>query len=447
MQDDEELVRVPADSAAAADRARFLVQTKSFSQQFAAIYYARLKMLRANLTAVAKREKANDPSVLRVCDKTLEIVKGEKCIIIGTLYKEMDGKPTIMDEYKEKTNEAKPEHYRGDSDHLLLEDDEGRVQLSGGATQSMVTGVIAAIKGCEGEGGVFEVEEMYFPSPVPQPTLPEGAGKGRFVVLVSGLQFGDPKNNPLPTQMFVDYVTGFLGGSQDQHLAASIERIIIAGNSLHRPKGLAESQASYRAKKSDKNEMMVPLKEFDLFLTQMAASSQVDVMAGASDPSNFTLPQQPLHPCLFPSSRTYSTMTTQTNPCLIRSGDFSLLGSSGQNLDDLVLYSDHDRMTLLESTLRWRVIAPSAPDTLGCYPFQNDDPFVITESPHVYFAGNQPEFQSKLVEGSGGRTRLVLVPDFSTTHTCVLVNLETLDAFPLTFSAPAAQATAASATA
>ena len=42
----------------------------------------------------------------------------------------------------------------------------------------------------------------------------------------------------------------------------------------------------------------------------------------------------------------------------------------------------------------------TAPDTLGCFPYvdKHKDPFVIQALPHVYFAGNQPAFQTKLLE-------------------------------------------------
>jgi hypothetical protein len=57
----------------------------------------------------------------------------------------------------------------------------------------------------------------------------------------------------------------------------------------------------------------------------------------------------------------------------------------------------------MEATLRWRHLAPTAPDTLTCYPFTTDDPFVLTECPHVYVAGNQPEFATRVA--TGGRLR------------------------------------------
>ena len=46
----------------------------------------------------------------------------------------------------------------------------------------------------------------------------------------------------------------------------------------------------------------VPTREMDLCLSQLAGAMPVDVMAGASDPANAALPQQPLHPCLLPGA-------------------------------------------------------------------------------------------------------------------------------------------------
>lgn len=43
-------------------------------------------------------------------------------------------------------------------------------------------------------------------------------------------------------------------------------------------------------------------------------SVSVDVMPGEFDPTNYTLPQQPLHRCMFPLSGAYSTLQLVTNP-------------------------------------------------------------------------------------------------------------------------------------
>jgi hypothetical protein len=45
---------------------------------------------------------------------------------------------------------------------------------------------------------------------------------------------------------------------------------------------------------------------------------------------------------------------------------FRFLGTSGQNVDDLEKYSEaKDKIAFMERTLRWRHLAPTAPNTLG----------------------------------------------------------------------------------
>lgn len=101
----------------------------------------------------------------------------------------------------------------------------------------------------------------------------------------------------------------------------------------------------------------------------------------------------------------------------------------------------------MESQLRCRHLAPTAPDTLTCYPYTDADPFIVSTTPHIYFAGNQPEFATRLVsedvavgaQGRGGTgagkvvVRLVAVPSFARTGTLVLVNLRTLQCHPVKF--------------
>ena len=65
---------------------------------------------------------------------------------------------------------------------------------------------------------------------------------------------------------------------------------------------------------------------------------------------------------------------------------------------------------------------------LGSYPFQENDPFILRDCPHVYFVGNQPDFRTKVIEGPAGQSvRIISVPKFKETGTLVLLDAETLD--------------------
>lgn len=65
---------------------------------------------------------------------------------------------------------------------------------------------------------------------------------------------------------------------------------------------------------------------------------------------------------------------------------------------------------------------------IGSYPFQEDDPFVLQSTPHLYFVGCQPEFGTRVIHGPAGQSvRLIAVPSFAETKEVVLVDTETLE--------------------
>ena len=52
----------------------------------------------------------------------------------------------------------------------------------------------------------------------------------------------------------------------------------------------------------------------------------------------------------------------------------------------------------------------------------------MEECPHVFFVGNQPNYETAIVEGPQGQTvRLIAVPKFKETGEVLLLDLETLD--------------------
>lgn len=89
-----------------------------------------------------------------------------------------------------------------------------------------------------------------------------------------------------------------------------------------------------------------------------------------------------------------------TNPHEFEVDGVTFLGTSGQNLEDIDRYStETERLAMLERLLQWGHLVPTAPDTLTAYSFPDHDPFVIDAAPHILFAGNQPAFATRFVEG------------------------------------------------
>jgi len=92
------------------------------------------------------------------------------------------------------------------------------------------------------------------------------------------------------------------------------------------------------------------------------------------------------------------------------------------------------RLELAEQLLKWRHLCPNCPDLLFGFP-TSVDPFVLEESPHVFFIGNQRKYQTKLVEGpEGQKIRIILLPSFARDSTIILINLDTLECSPVVFN-------------
>ncbi|KAI6673833.1 hypothetical protein NL676_001739 [Syzygium grande] len=411
----------------------FEIQKEMYrGQQYSQIYFARLHMMRTLLYSLVPNWKPHVP----VCT-VLGLEGGKECIIVGTLYKHMKLKPTILDEYSKERSAAplvKRHNFMDPDDHLVLEDESGRVKLGGSllSPASYVTGVVAALHGRETDAGDFLVQDVLEAGLPSQLEFPLKSREDKYVVLVSGLSIGSSTCNPLQFQLLVDHITGHLGDEQEQGIAAAIVHVVIAGNSVEIPRGILNRQ---NLASKDLSRLSEPIKELDILLTQIAAGLPLDIMPGPNDPANFALPQQPLNRCLFPGSSAYNTFRSCTNPHCFELDNIRFLGTSGQNIDDLEKYSEaKNKLEFMERTLRWRHLAPTAPNTLGCYPFTDRDPFLIESCPHVYFVGNQDKYETQMLEGSEGQlVRLICIPKFCETGTAVVLNLRNLECHTLTF--------------
>ncbi|MEW5307844.1 MAG: hypothetical protein WDW36_010217 [Sanguina aurantia] len=437
---------------------KYRVSARIYERQYAPLYFARLQTLKGPIQAQAE---ALWPDL--ELTKILDVPEGREVIVIGTVYKEMKLKPTILDEYnKDRGLRAAlaGTDFCSESDSIALEDDGARMVVRGPCipVQQLVTGVVMAVRGFNEPGGDFVVSDVCFAAPAPQPAAPplqpfESAGSGparssdKYVALMSGLAVGSPSTNVLQLQLAVDFLTGVLGSPAEQQLASQVVRLIIAGGTVGQMAATA-GPTTY-SKQSQQNTALQPIKDMDMCLSELAAALPIDLMPGAEDPTNTALPQQPLHRCLFPGAARFASLTRVTNPHELELDGVRLLGTGGQNLDDIAKYSRHeDRLAMMQHCLQWRHLAPTAPETLTCYPFNALDPFILKQTPHVMFTGNQPTFMTSLVPAaspSGSSqdmeadlsqqpsVRLIAIPSFSKTGTIVLLNLRTLQCHPMTF--------------
>ncbi|KAL2025063.1 hypothetical protein VTK56DRAFT_65 [Thermocarpiscus australiensis] len=311
--------------------------------------------------------------------------------------------------------------------------------------------------------------------------LPSPSRGSKKIAIVSGLEFsGTDTSYAMELNLLLEFLLGEALDPAAQSELSHISRLIIAGNSIAKPSATAAAAAAaaddpagtgttdslkkphkkYGYDSSSYNPL--PSRLLDTFLSELLPSMPITLLPGAHDPANASYPQQPIHAAMFPKARAYTAVPpgTKTTGTAAAAGDeagspsseggggpepgwldavtnpwegevegWRVLGTGGQNLDDMCKYVDSDdRLGMMEAMCRWRCSAPTAPDTLWTYPFQEDEPFVMKECPHLYFVGCQPAFGTKLIEGPQGQmVRLILVPSFSATREVVLVDTETLD--------------------
>lgn len=409
---------------------KFVNTRNDYSKQFAHIYSARLAELRDILIPRLKAKWGTIP-VVKLAD--LENLDGQECVIIGTLYKHQQWKPSILRELSEDHQLSAPcarSNYCSEKDVPYLEDEMLRIKLVGEKVhlEDIVTGVVCAVRGNENNDGTFTVKDWCLPGCAPKKAITKRSSNGKLV-LVSGLDLSQ-NHESLATSLFVDWLTGMAGNMRTQKDGTSIVRLVIAGNTV---KG--SSTTSSEMDTLDKETGTI--KIIDTLLSDLAKCCAITLMPGEHDPTNAMLPQKPLHPCLLPKSFRLESFKSTTNPWIGRVEERVIIGNSGQSIKDIIKATgetDISTIEWLERTLLWRHMCPTAPDTLLACPYYKEDLFIMRECPDIYFVGNSEKYETKLWKDNENQViRLISVPRFSTTHTAVIVDLEDLDTQCISF--------------
>ncbi|KKK24977.1 hypothetical protein AOCH_003589 [Aspergillus ochraceoroseus] len=474
---------------------------RQYQQQYGDMYFLRLAKLKPAVEEAAV-EAWEGFSIAgehaRRVERVLDVRQGELCWVAGTVYMEMPLKPNILDDLTKDNFTFAPAPRRTyndpsnpESTQIMLEDESGRIRLTGSKLKStqLATGAVVAILGTENANGDFEAVDIKVPDLARQPRRwereqtppsPKGTRKGK-IALVSGLDITGTSSDSLTLDLLSDYLLGYTGSSGHDDGsppdASTITRLIIAGNSIgtdltgeaalppdngtSAKKNGASRKYGYDASTYNAS----PITQFDSFLAELLPSMPITLMPGENDPANFALPQQPMHRALFPRARAYCAPPP--------SGEDKPEPGCGQNVDDVLRYLDfaddengdtngaaEARTRVMEAMLRWRCGVPTAPDTIWSYPFQTHDPFVMKACPHLFFTGNQPQFKTAIIEGDapsnpnreedtemGGTdediplqtVRLISIPKFRETGELILVDMESLEVEVVKFGTFAGQ--------
>lgn len=483
MDEDNPLLEAPSEDHQTLERTQCIYNPlytyslpaaqKHYQQQYADMYFARLAQLKPAVERIAAEAFNGVEIAGEICkkvDRVLDVRQGELVWVAGTCYMELPLKPNVLDDIgKEHWISAPPNRDKyatvNGQESFMLEDESGRLKLTGASLQGclLVTGAIIAVMGTENSDGDFEVLDLRVPDLPRQPArwerddgavVKEGkkvqkdrplSGK---VAIVSGLSISGDEGDTLALDLLMEWMLGEAASLTDQEGAANISRLIIAGNSLAHAQPIPSREDVISAKKNAQKKYgydaasynAAPTDRLDTFLATLLPSIPITLLPGPTDPTSTSLPQQPIHAAMFPHSRAYmeniapsaenepNWFDSVTNPVEFDIDGWRFLGAGGQTLDDVYKYvHGEERLEMMESMLRWRLTAPTAPDTLPCFPFQDGDRFVLKESPHVFFVGNQPKFETSEIEGPHGETvRIVAVPSFRKTGQVIVMDLESL---------------------
>ncbi|XP_076287173.1 DNA polymerase delta subunit 2 isoform X2 [Lasioglossum baleicum] len=384
---------------------KFKIDSKSFDKQYNRIYSARLRTLRDHVSQKAKAKWAQHEVV--TLSELPEKDQENNYIVIGILYKHQELKPSALQELSEELQ--LPTHlpranYASFKDILYLEDDDLRVKLDGSHMniQYVITGIICAVFGHQLENGEFHVVDWCYPGCTPKLiTTPKPSEQLGKILIISGL---DLANNTqlLSLNLLSEWVTGMIGCPKVQTEVASIACIIIAGNSIRGSIEIYNHKGYFETNTHNETvfkEATILADKLDNFLLPIAKCCPIVLMPGEFDPTCHMLPQPSFHPCILPESSRLKSFYGSTNPWIGSINSRIVAGSSGQPIMDITKVAglvNVSPLTWLEYTLNWRHYAPTAPDTVPAYPYFNTDPFIMTECPDIYFAGNMDKFETKL---------------------------------------------------
>ncbi|ANQ07693.1 DNA polymerase delta small subunit [Plasmodium coatneyi] len=428
----------------------FLISKATYTQQYCEIYSARTKAMKGLLVRTVerlvgcsgqanghingnvkvelgcevKREGGEDAKGLAGKEYSLlhylkELKTNENCYCIGTLFKKMELRPSILNEYISEINETEDVvvNYTHDEDVLFLEDETARLKLEGNINSDhYVTGLTVIIKGRGMSNGSLYVDELIY-AYVPKLEVPRCiSDDDKYIMFVSGIQISERNGNVNNTSLLKDFILGLYG---DKDLSEKLIRVVIVGNCLRNVDG-------------DEKDM----KTVDTFFASLCPGVYVDLMPGENDPTDAILPQQPFPNLFFKTARNYSSFKCVTNPYLFSIDNVNVCCMSGEPVNNIVSYSKNSPMDALRMIAKSRILSPTCPDTLGCYPFMEKDPFCLQDDdkyPHIFVNGNCTDLEVQHMHGENTLPLLVCLPSFDVTPKALLVNIRNMQHVTLTF--------------
>lgn len=135
------------------------------------------------------------------------------------------------------------------------------------------------------------------------------------------------------------------------------------------------------------------------------------IIPNTNDPTNILLPQKPIHKRLINASCQFLS-----NPAQFTAGR-NMLFVPPVSVQDIKLYKQEKSINILKMLLKTRQICPTAPDTIGCIPYKEIDPFVLESAPEYVFTIDD-DFESEK-----DKVNFFVIPSFSKSKKAVVLNM------------------------
>lgn len=458
----------------------FILDKPTYTQQYSDIYNLRIKKMRGLLLKTIEEEKkknvANNEQYV-VLQHLKEIKVNEKCFCIGTLFKKMNLRPSILNEYissavvDSENNKNGIVNFTHEEDVIFIEDETARLKLEGNINyDDYVTGLTVIVKGSGMSNGSLCVHEILF-SYLPKLHIPSPVTiENRYILFVSGLNIKESVKNIESVSLLRNFILGISG---DKQISSHLLRVVILGNSLSNimedeketdigtetPSGnkngneteaKTKTETKTGAETASGTDIENKVNDMDLFIASISSAVHIDLMPGDKDPSDISLPQQPFPNLLFKKSQNFSSFQCVTNPYMFSIDNINICCMSGEPVNNICAYSKNGNIEALQLIAKSRILSPTSPDTLGCYPFTEQDPFCLCNDdtyPHIFVSGNSESLEvtglvpaPSLAAPVSGETLevvklplLICLPSFNKIPKVVIVNLKNLDHKILSF--------------
>lgn len=375
------------------------MQIENYKKQYFEIYSNRLKTIKPWIKNRTDLEMHSSITELR--NNTSFVIVGVLFIVTGT-------KPSIFDELENNYAYKPTNSYYSKNMKYFVEDNSGKVEIfftkeileKNILTSGAILGFVSEMK----DDTLF-VKEIIFPEEK-EPISCKKIFNKKVALICNAKVDKDPER----FQLAIDSINGTIGEKLDVLILVGC---FFANKSNITPESIKSLQEKI---KRSKVEVYVIPEIGDPVSNLIPYSSLKNVLGGSSE---FLTNPCLLDNALFLPKESISDILKykETNSEVLNS-KFSDFRSKRVFNETEIVFTDEDRISAMEYSIKTRISCPSAPDTLKCVPSDFKSIFILNETPKIIFSSGEEFLEKKI----GNKTFIVL-PNFDESKKFVVFNL------------------------